>query len=281
MKKIAIIPNDRKDIGLANTKHIANYLYGKADVYMFDEYVSTGYKVNYVSEDDLYKKVDTAIVLGGDGTIIQTAEKCAKNNVNVLGINLGTIGFMTEVEVDRIEAALDKLLDDDYEIEERMLLKAEIFEKGDLKVSSHALNDVVVSKTIEEQLINIELYTDGEMVNKYIADGLIIATPTGSTGYSISAGGPVVDPTMQLYIATPICAHMLSARSAILSADKEIEIYLSKDSADSEAVVTTDGNVQGCIDSADKIRITKSKYTFNLIKTGKQSFYETVLTKLN
>ena len=281
MKKIAIIPNDRKDIGLANTKHIANYLYGKADVYMVDEYVSTGHRVNYVSEDDLYKKVDTAIVLGGDGTIIQTAEKCAKNNVNVLGINLGTIGFMTEVEVDRIEAALDNLLDDDYEIEERMLLKAEIFEKGDLKVSSHALNDVVVSKTIEEQLINIELYTDGEMVNKYIADGLIIATPTGSTGYSISAGGPVVDPTMQLYIATPICAHMLSARSAILSADKEIEIYLSKDSVDSKAVVTTDGNVQGCIDSADKIRITKSKYTFNLIKTGKQSFYETVLTKLN
>lgn len=281
MKKIALLPNSGKDIGLANTKHIIEYISVGAEIYMPKDYSVIGNNVNYVEAEEIYKKVDIAIVLGGDGTIIQTATECAKNNVPVLGINLGTVGFMTEVEVNDIESSLDKLLNDDYKIEKRMMLKMEIIKNGVLQTSRHALNDVVISKTIGEKLINIELYTDGELVNKYIADGLIIATPTGSTGYSISAGGPVVDPLMQLYVATPICAHMLSVRSAVLSSDKEIEICVDNAVSDNDAVVTADGDVQGYISGTDKIRITKSKYNFNLIKTGKQSFYDTLLNKLS
>ena len=281
MKKIALLPNSGKDIGLVNTKRVIEYIGGKAEIYMPKDYSVIGNNVNYVETDEIYKEIDAAIALGGDGTIIQIATKCAKNNVPVLGINLGTVGFMTEVEVNDIEASLDKLLNDDYKIEQRMLLKMEIIKNGVLQTSRHALNDVVISKTIGEKLINIELYTDGELVNKYIADGLIIATPTGSTGYSISAGGPVVDPLMQLYVATPICAHMLSVRSAVLSADKEIEICIDNAFSDNDAVIAADGDVQGYISGADKIRITKSKYTFNLIKTGKQSFYDTLLSKLS
>jgi NAD+ kinase len=127
----------------------------------------------------------------------------------------------------------------------------------------------------------MQLYTDQEAVNRYTADGLIIATPTGSTGYSISAGGPVVDPCMRLYVATPICAHMLSVRSAVLSSDKEIKIKLSGDYADSDAVVSADGDVQGYIKDTDEVIITESEYDFELVKIGEQSFYDTLIKKLS
>ena len=279
MRKIAILPNEGKDVGLVNTRQLIEYLSGKAKLYMPTEYKAAGDDVIY--SDNLYKEVDTAIVLGGDGTIIQCATDCAKNNIEVLGINLGTIGFMTEVEVENMTEALDKLLSGDYTVEERMLLKAEILRRDNSIAAYHALNDIVFSKTVGEKLINLELYTDGELVHRYVADGLIIATPTGSTGYSISAGGPVVDPTMQLYIATPICAHMLSVRSAILSSEKNIEIQFQNSTSEQNAVVTADGDVCGYISGADKVRITKSKYAFRLIKTGSQSFYETLLSKLS
>jgi NAD+ kinase len=127
----------------------------------------------------------------------------------------------------------------------------------------------------------MELYADDELMYRYTADGLIIATPTGSTGYSISAGGPVVDPGMELYVATPICAHMLSVRSAVLSSDKPITIRLDKTYPDNEAVVTADGDIQGYISGADEVAVLKSKYRFKLIKIGNNSFYDTLISKLS
>lgn len=162
-----------------------------------------------------------------------------------------------------------------------MLIKLEIRREGKTVCVQNALNDVVVSKPSGAKLIDMELYAGDELVNRYIADGLIIATPTGSTGYSISAGGPVVDPSMTLYIATPICPHMLSARSAVLSADKPIIIRLDSAYPDNEAVVTADGDVQGYISSADEVAVLKSKYEFQLIRTGRQSFYNTLISKLS
>ena len=221
------------------------------------------------------------IILGGDGTILQEAAACAKYGIPVMGINLGKVGFLTEIECDNIENALDKLLAEEYTIEKRMLIKLEIRREGKTVCVQNALNDVVVSKPSGAKLIDMELYAGDELVNRYIADGLIIATPTGSTGYSISAGGPVVDPSMTLYIATPICPHMLSARSAVLSADKPIIIRLDSAYPDNEAVVTADGDVQGYISSADEVAVLKSKYEFQLIRTGRQSFYNTLISKLS
>lgn len=279
LKKIAILPNAGKDIGLVHTKRIIEYLKDKAELYMPTEYSEAECGVLY--SDDLFKKADAAIVLGGDGTIIQCATDCAKNNIEVLGINLGTVGFMTEVEIENVTEALDKLILGEYSVEERMLLKAEIIRRDNTVASYHALNDIVLSKTVGEKLINLELYTDDNLVNRYVADGLIIATPTGSTGYSISAGGPVSDPTMQLYIATPICAHMLSVRSAVLSSEKDIEIRFQNNMSEQNAVVTADGDVCGYINGTDRVKITKSKYAFKLIKTENRSFYETLLNKLS
>lgn len=132
-----------------------------------------------------------------------------------------------------------------------------------------------------KKLIYMELSTDGVAVNRYTADGLIIATPTGSTGYSISAGGPVVDPCMRLYVATPICAHMLSVRSAVLSSNKDIRIKLDGEYGNADAVVTADGDIQGYIKNADEVIITESEYDFELIKIGEQSFYDTLIKKLS
>ena len=161
-----------------------------------------------------------------------------------------------------------------------MLLQFEIHKNGECTYSHLALNDVVVSKSAGAKLVGMELYADKELMYRYIADGLIIATPTGSTGYSISAGGPVVDPNMELYVATPICAHMLSVRSAVLSADKPITIKLDTTYPDNDALVTADGDVHGQISGADEVVILKSPYRFKLIKTENKSFYHTLVTKL-
>ena len=280
MKKIAVMPNSGKDIGLLNTKRLVEFLCGKAKIFMEDSYSVLGMDVNYVPSSEIYDKADYAIVLGGDGTILLRAAQCAKRKIPVLGINLGKIGFMTEVETDDMETALEKFLNDDFKIEKRMMLRTEIKKNDEVQFAFHALNDVVVSKTAGENLICIELSTDGEEVNRYRADGLIIATPTGSTGYSISAGGPVVDPRMRLVVATPICAHSLAVRSAVLSSDKVVTIKIN-DSYGTDAVVTADGDVQGYIKDADEVIITESEYDFELVKITNQSFYDTLIKKLS
>ncbi len=280
MKNIAIVPNTIKDIGLLHTKRVVDHLFGRANLIMESAFSVTGMNVQYMSREDMYNATDAMIILGGDGTILQEATDCAIRSIPVLGINLGKIGFLTEIEEENLEEALDKLLTEDYRIEERMLLNFEIHKDGTCIYTNHALNDVVVSKSAGARLIEMELYADTELMYRYIADGLIIATPTGSTGYSISAGGPVVDPNMELYVATPICAHMLSVRSAVLSADKPIVIRLDSTYPDNEAVINADGNVHGYISGADEVHIFKSQYRFKLIKTEDKSFYTTLISKL-
>ena len=280
MKKIAVMPNSGKDVGLLNTKRLVEFLCGRAEIFMEDSYSVLGMDINYVPPSEIYDRADYAIVLGGDGTILLRAARCAQRKIPVLGINLGKIGFMTEVETDDMEAALEKFLNDDFKTEKRMMLRAEIRKNNELQFAFHALNDVVVSKTTNENLICIELSTDGEEVNRYRADGLIIATPTGSTGYSVSAGGPVVDPLMRLIVATPICAHSLAVRSAVLSSDKVVKIKIN-DSYGTDAVITADGDVQGYIKDADEVIITESEYDFELVKITNQSFYDTLIKKLS
>lgn len=281
VKKIAVIPNSSKDTGLVNTRRLIDFLNGKALVYMDEAYRDLGLNVQYAGVEEIYDVADFAVVLGGDGTILRRAAMCAENRVPMLGINLGTIGFMTEIETGDMEKALVRLLSGDFQTEKRMMIKAEIRREGETRHSFYALNDVVVSKSADETLVCLELSANDELVNRYIADGLIIATPTGSTGYSISAGGPVVDPRMRLLVATPVCAHMLSARSAVLSSDKTMKIKINSGRGGGEAVVTADGGAQGFIKDADEVIITEAECVFELIKIGNQSFYDTLISKLS
>lgn len=279
MKKIGIIANTLKTEYKDYISGIADNLNGRAELYMSVESDVAGIKT--VSETELLGTVDYMLVMGGDGTMIGAAGGLARNKIPVLGINLGRIGFMTEIEPEMIATALDKLLAGEYKAEKRMMMKARVIKNNEEICTFHALNDIVVSKAAGVRLVGLDLYTDGELVNRYIADGLILATPTGSTGYSISAGGPVVDPDMKLYVATPICAHMLSVRSAVLSADKEIVIQQDESYGIHEAIVTADGEVQCELTGGEMVIISRSHYELELIKIGNQSFYDTLIKKLS
>ncbi len=275
MLKVAIITNITKDNHGKMAVRVADIASQGADCYMIEDCkINSNAKINYVPEDEIFKICDVAIVIGGDGTLLRVAPMCAKNNVPAVGINLGTVGFLTEVEESEVEEAIRRVLAGDYIKESRMLLKVKI---NDDEPSYHALNDLVVSKPDGIKLLDFDLYRGDELVYHYRADGLVIATPTGSTGYSISAGGPVVDPNMSLYIATPICAHMLSIRSAVLSAEKEIKVHITHDTA----IISTDGQRQRLVSPEDMVVISKSNYTFELIKLGDSNFYNTLMQKLS
>ncbi len=277
MKRIAVIPNSTKDKDYRYTKMLLQILSGRAEIVMPEKDAISGENVRFCGED-LYDGVDAVIVLGGDGTILQAAGPCGRGNIPVMGINLGKVGFMTEVEVDDMQAACDRLLADDFQIEKRMMMEIDVEDSSEKVQKFLALNDVVIAKPNAE-MIALGLYAGDEMVSEYIADGLIVSTPTGSTGYSLSAGGPVADPQMELFIATPICAHMLSARPMLLSADKLINVGLFEGGANS-ATVTVDGEDKCTVKSCDKITIKRAECALKIIKLGRQSFYHTMMAKL-
>lgn len=279
MKRIAVMPNKDKDIGLAYAKRVVNAINGRAYIYMEDCFCESGIKAEYLPKDSLFEKADTVITLGGDGTILHTAHKCAEKNIPILGINLGTIGFMSEVEPAGTETAVEKLLSDDFTVQSRMMMAVDVY-YNNCKKSYHALNDIVVSKNIASKLPHIKVYSENELVNTYTADGIIIATPTGSTAYSFSAGGPVVDPLMQMFIITPVCPHMLTARTAIMSAQKIITLTFDP-GCESYMSVVVDGDIQANIDTSARIVIRKSNLETKLIKIQPRSFYDTLITKLN
>lgn len=278
MKNITIIPNPTKDGELKVTRRLIELLSGRAELIMEERYASLGSDVHYRKNAELYTSSDCAIVIGGDGTILQAAEPCARLGIPIMGINMGTVGFMTELEVSAMEEGINALLEGRYTTQKRMMMRVDIEKQNGTRTQLHVLNDIVISKK-DAAMISAELYSNGEKINEYIADGLILSTPTGSTGYSLSAGGPVADPTMELFIATPICAHMLSSRPALIGADKEIKIVLTGRGA-AEAFAVADGEVRNEICAGDCISATKSAYTADIIKIFKQSFYDIMKSKL-
>ena len=276
MKNIVIIPNKTKDKELKVTKQLIETLSPSAKLYMSTDFSDIGFQIYFLENDRLFDNADCVIVLGGDGTILNAAEPCGRKNIPIMGINLGKVGFMAEVNVCDIEKACKALLSGHYSVEKRMMMKVTVLKKD--KKEYHSLNDVVISKT-DSPMISVEIHNEKEKINGYSADGLIIATPTGSTGYSLSAGGPVADPTMELFIASPICAHMLHARPALIPCDRPITLSLS-DELGLSAEVTIDGNIVDNITIGDKVIIEKSQYSAKIIKIGTQSFYDVLIEKL-
>ena len=277
MLKVAIIPNKKKDSQLEVTKKLVSLLGGRAEIIVPAEFEGKLQDVQYA--EDVYSVVDVAIVIGGDGTVINSALPCAKADIPMLGINLGRVGFMSEVELCSIDEAMESFLKGDYEIEERMMMSVQISgADGDGKCF-HALNDAVIEKAKDVKLIGLELFSDNEKISQYVADGIIVSTPTGSTGYNLSAGGPVVNPLMSLFVATAICPHMLTARPAVMPADKPIIIKLGGE-IEGSAVACVDGEPVGQVNSGDRVIITKSQYSAKLIKIVRRSFYDTIIEKM-
>lgn len=253
---------------------------GGADVYVQNEYktIFKSTKAKFENVDKAMSLCDCAIAIGGDGTTLNIAKKAAFLNKSALGINAGRLGFMSGIERDEL-SLLTKLINKEYIIDERTMLKATIKKDGEVLSSHHCLNDIVVSRGNFARLIDVTITCDGRSVSNMRSDGVIISTPTGSTAYSMAAGGPVVSPEADCIIETPICPHSLMDRSIIFSADKELIVTANNDQNNSP-IMTVDGQEAVNLTPGCQIHIKKSDITTKLIKLKPENFYEILNKKI-
>lgn len=280
MEQFCIVTNKTKDKNLEITGYIKKYLEGHGKKCIVAE--SAGKPASDAIGREFMSSVpedsDCCIVLGGDGTMLEAARSLAFLDIPIIGVNLGTMGYLAEVEKSNIDEALSRLISGEYEIEDRMMLHGSINGKED-----YALNDIVISRASAIQAINYNIYVDDLLLCSYHADGIIISTPTGSTGYNMSAGGPIVEPSGNMILLTPICPHTLNSRSMVLSADKSITIELTDGSRkhDNKVVAAFDGS--GVIDMnvGDRIEIGKSGKKTKILRLNRVSFLEVLSKKFS
>jgi len=232
---------------------------------------------------EIAAKSELVVALGGDGTLLRAARVVGNRMTPVVGVNVGSLGFLTEVTIEEMEPALDAILKGKYTWEDRMNLEAVVVRDRKEIQSFNALNDLVINKGALARVIEMRMTVDGHYVADYTADGLIVSTPTGSTAYSLSAGGPIVNPKMDAIIATPICPHTLAVRPMILAAEQVLVVELWAGhgvDGEPEVKLTVDGQVGFDLVSGDTIRFTRSQQRTRLILSGERSFYEVLRKKL-
>lgn len=276
MKTIGVLPNTNKDKNLTYTKEAVEILHKSAKIITDIPYGIA--HAEAVGVDKLIEEADMFIALGGDGTMLRLSALASKNGQPVLGINLGTLGFLSEVEKDRIASAMQDLADGKYTIEERSMLDGCVIREGKKLVNYTALNDFVISRSSFKRVLKLEVYIDSCMVDSYTSDGIILSTPTGSTAYSLSAGGPIVDPRLDVTVVTPICAHSLSTRPIITPASKTVEVKIKSQSR-RDILLTVDGQRGYELEGGDIIRITNSATKTKLVKLNGLDFYDTLRKK--
>jgi len=230
-----------------------------------------------VRKPDLPGQVDLVLVLGGDGTLLSMARLVGDLGVPILGVNLGGLGFLTALTVDELFPALEALLAGGLFIEERVMLAAQVWRHGERLSEYVALNDVVITKSAMSRIINLAVSVDGQFATGYRADGLIISTPTGSTAYSLSAGGPIVFPTMPAVVLTPICSHTLTNRPIVLPADQRIEVTLQ---SDQDVMVTLDGQVGFALKEGDVVAVHQAAARIRLLRFPQKHFFSVLRAKL-
>ena len=262
---ITVLANMKKDKNGDVLSMVQRAFEGKADLKIITDII-TPEKLN---------GSDIAVVLGGDGTIIRAAKCAALTDVPVCGINLGKIGFLASADVEEFTGLADDLLNGNYKLDKRMILDASINGGANRLV----LNDIAVLRGSYPKMINIAMEVDGEHLDTFMADGVVVATPTGSTAYSLSAGGPVAMPTMEMMLVTPVCAYDMQTRSMVLPSEKTLCISLGKD-RNFKAEVSFDGNENVLLSNDDTIKISKSEYAAKLINFGSRSFYGVLRKKL-
>jgi len=238
----------------------------------------TGCVVEIVNEDQLASAVDLILVLGGDGTMIATARIIGDAEVPVIGVNYGGLGYLAEFPIEELFTALESILSGQYKVQKRVMLAVEHWRGEELLTRSRVLNDVVVNKSALARIIEMEAYLDSQFVNRFRADGLIVATPTGSTAYNLSAGGPVIYPSMNAVVITPICPFTLSNRPIVVPDESMIEVRLMTDKE--EVALTLDGQVGFPLKVHDRIVIRKSRTTFNLVQPPNRNYFDVLRDKL-
>ena len=238
----------------------------------------TGCAVEIVAQEKLAASVDLILVLGGDGTMIGTARMIGDTDVPVIGVNYGGLGYLAEFRIEELFVALESILKGEFKLEKRVMLAVELFRGQDLVSGNRVLNDVVINKSALARIIEIEAYLNQQFVNSFRADGLIVSTPTGSTAYNLSAGGPVIYPSMNAIVITPICPFTLSNRPIVVPDDAEIELRLK--TPEEEVALTLDGQVGFPLKVEDRVIIRKSRTTFNLVQPMNRNYFEVLRDKL-
>ncbi|PYS71653.1 MAG: NAD(+) kinase [Acidobacteria bacterium] len=238
----------------------------------------TGCAVTEIATDKLAESVDLLLVLGGDGTMIATARMIGDQEVPVLGVNFGGLGYLAEFRIEELYSALESILTGQFRLDKRVMLHVDL-QRGEDAVTRHrVLNDVVINKSALARIIEIEAYLNDQFVNSFRADGLIISTPTGSTAYNLSAGGPVIFPSMNAIVITPICPFTLSNRPIVVPDDAVIELRLKTDKE--EVALTLDGQVGFPLRVDDRVLIRKSRTTINLIQPSNRNYFDVLRDKL-
>lgn len=279
MRHFLIYTNRYKDRKLLTAKRICDFLKLKG------QHVDVKVVGNDEEEEaasDIPQDADCIIVLGGDGTVLQAAREAKLLQIPIIGVNLGTLGYMTEIEPSGLEEALERLIKGDYTQESRMMLNGKAFLSDGSVQEDWALNDITLSRSGPLQIIRFNIWVNGQFLNHYKADGMIVTTPTGSTGYNLSAGGPLVEPGARLIMLTPVCPHSLNQRSIILSPEDivEIEIPQCQDGRAQTVEVNFDGSHMIPLRTGDMIRIARSENVTEFIRLNQVSFLEVLHRKM-
>jgi NAD+ kinase len=280
MSKVGIIVNLTKDANLKVTSSIVNWIEEKNQEVLLSEITASQLsrpELGY-SLQDIYKQSDFVVVLGGDGTLLGVARQAAPHKTPILGVNMGHLGFITEVEVDDVFKGLERVLSNDYLIEERMMLEASVIKEGHEMEAFYCLNDVVITRGSLSRMVTLRTFIDENYVDTYRADGLVVSTPTGSTAYSLSAGGPIVSPGVRVVLLTPICPHSLNSRGIVVSDEECIRIEVVDNYQ--EVYLTVDGQQGYTMKSGDMVIIRKAPFAARLVKICQRSFYDVLRTKL-
>ena len=246
MERFYLITNRAKDPDLTVTDQIRQYLEERGKTCLLCDNSEKGEKYHYTDPAKVPSDIDGILVLGGDGTLLQAAGDVVDLQIPLLGINLGTLGYLAEIDRDTLYPALDHLMADEYTIEHRMMLCGSIYRDGKLIAEDTALNDITITREGNLRVVRFDNYVNGEFLNSYSADGIIIATPTGSTGYSLSAGGPIISPSASLMLMTPLAPHTLNTRSIVFPAEDVIEVELgtSRDGGIEQGMAYFDGDTR-------------------------------------
>lgn len=283
MKKVAILPNVEKDKGLETTKRLVHYLEGKGCEPQLSKRVAELAELPRYAreEEELYQHSDLLISLGGDGTLLGIGRRTARFETPILGINLGTLGFLTAEEKNHAEVAIDKVLSGEYKLEKRMMLQCSIAGGEDRKEGIIALNDICITRGNLYKILEFHVYVNDEYVDTLLADGVIICTPTGSTAYNLSAGGPVLKADAEIIAVTPISPHTLTSRPIVVSADDVVTVEVKPSREDTPFTVSADGQDNYTLTGKNVVQIRKADVCTTIIKTKPQSFYDVLRHKLS
>jgi len=279
MKKIAIFAkvHDPRCLGVA--EELIDWLDAKGFCPLVEAHLARHLKSTFsVQRTDIPDQADLVVVLGGDGTLISVARLVGDRQVPILGVNLGSLGFLTEITLDEMYPALERCLRGDYEVSARMMLHVAIIRDGREIEGHQVLNDVVINKGALARIVDLETAVNDRYLTTFKADGLIVSTPTGSTGYSLSANGPIIHPLLDCLVITPICPHTLTNRPIVVASDAWISITLQ--SMNEDVFLTLDGQVGVELKYGDTIRIQRAEHRTKLIQSRSKDYFEVLRTKL-